>query len=343
MQANYIAEMLRQQNAQGGQNRRASLGFNPPPAAGPTNASFDLRSAALSAQTRRANQADLLKAQLGLNGNDSQVPMTAALNGKFGSRSISISPSVNRYADAGEQMMPTTPGYTTVISGGTPLGSPLPTTGNNSINNASANSTPSKSESAVSWRRNGNNNSVLSGNRSFTLPGSPTVKVTPPPPERLSPPPGLSVTKARPLPLRFSVTTSMSAVSIDASGDGVEAVEVELPLSSSSSSRSESLSPTTPPSSASQDMSLSPREEAAKKLYEGLGIGRPVPGAAPPAPALASHRMASQPMRQPRGPPSGADELGPKNFATRIRRKAIGGLGVLMGARERRISMIEEY
>jgi hypothetical protein len=87
-------------------------------------------------------------------------------------------------------------------------------------------------------------------------------------------------------------------------------------------------------------MPLSPREEAAKKLYEGLGIGRPAP--APLAPSVVSLRMASQPMRQPRGPPSGADELGPKNFATRIRRKAIGGLGVLMGARERR-EIVEAY
>lgn len=106
-------------------------------------------------------------------------------------------------------------------------------------------------------------------------------------------------------------------------------------------------------------MPLSPREEAAKKLYEGLGIGRPasaVGGIGPhvtvgeeqqytyqlPVSAMMSHRMASQPMRQPRGPPSGADELGPKNFATRIRRKAIGGLGMLMGARERR-EFIEAY
>jgi hypothetical protein len=38
----------------------------------------------------------------------------------------------------------------------------------------------------------------------------------------------------------------------------------------------------------------------------------------------------------PRGPPSGTEELGPKNFATRIRHKAIGGLQVLLDARERR-------
>jgi len=80
-------------------------------------------------------------------------------------------------------------------------------------------------------------------------------------------------------------------------------------------------------------------------LFEGLGLGRPVsvtppaeqaPLANPTNSAPTGHRMVSQPTRQPRGPPSGADELGPKNFATRIRRKAIGGLGMLMGARERR-------
>jgi hypothetical protein len=238
--------------------------------------------------------------------------------------------------DVGEQTPPPTPGHTTVISGGTPLGSPLPTT-----NNTNGSHTPSKSDSVASWRRGGNNHSVLSGNRAATLssPSSPTVKITPPPPERVSPPPNLSTTKARPLPLHFSAAASqpMPAVAIDTSVDGGEAIEVELPQSSGSSSRSAgSLSPTTPPSSTYNDIPLSPREEAAKKLYEGLGIGRPAPGAAPQAPQVVSHRMASQPMRQPRGPPSGADELGPKNFATRIRRKAIGGLGVLMGARERR-------
>lgn len=338
-QAQYLAELARQQAAQSGTNRRASLGYNPPASAGPTNNSFDLRAAAMSAQLRRAGQADMLKAQMGIDGGDAQVPMTAALGGRFGARSVSSNPPPNGFADRGEQMMPSTPAYTTVISGGTPLGgSPLPA-GMSNNNVSVANSTPSKSDSAVSWRRNGNNNSVLSGNRSFTLPGSPTVKITPPPQERVSPPPGLSTTKARPLPLRFSVSTSppMSAVSIDASSDGAE---VELPSSSSCSSRSDSLSPTTPPSS--HDIPLSPREEASKKLYEGLGVGRPIPSIITfPTPAM-SHRMASQPMRQPRGPPSGADELGPKNFATRIRRKAIGGLGVLMGARERRVSMIEE-
>jgi len=49
-------------------------------------------------------------------------------------------------------------------------------------------------------------------------------------------------------------------------------------------------------------------------------------------------RAVSQPHRQPRGPPSGVDELGPRNFASRLRKKALGGLGVLMDARDRRES-----
>ncbi len=79
---------------------------------------------------------------------------------------------------------------------------------------------------------------------------------------------------------------------------------------------------------------LSPREEASKKLYEGLGIGRPVPAVtvvAPPAAIV--NRMASHPTRQPRGPPSNHEELVPKNFASRSRRKAIGAL---LDARDRR-------
>jgi hypothetical protein len=117
----------------------------------------------------------------------------------------------------------------------------------------------------------------------------------------------------------------------------------------SSESSVKSSSPTTPRSSSSNEMPLSPREEASKKLYEGLGIGRPVSTNSSetqlqqyPTASVVNHRMVSQPTRQPRGPPSGTEELGPKNFASRIRRKAIGGLGALMDARERR-DIIEAY
>jgi len=56
-------------------------------------------------------------------------------------------------------------------------------------------------------------------------------------------------------------------------------------------------------------------------------------------------RSFSQPVRQPRGPPAAAEELGSKNFANRIRKKAIGGLGALLEARERRevAVTVEEY
>jgi len=122
------------------------------------------------------------------------------------------------------------------------------------------------------------------------------------------------------------------------------------------------------------------REEASKKLYEGLGIGRPIPSpvvttfnpnAAPftlnvsiptftttaPTPiTTGNHFVATpsaqvggsatgkvEPVRQPVGPPSNADEMGKMNFATRIRRKAAVGLGaVLRDARERRDNFVAQ-
>lgn len=88
----------------------------------------------------------------------------------------------------------------------------------------------------------------------------------------------------------------------------------------------------TPPSSAGS--STKEREEAAKKLYEGLGLGRPAPypvaNVVPSAPIL---NQKVEPIRQPLGPPCSVDELGPMNFASRMRKRALGGL---MDARERR-------
>ncbi|KAF8897286.1 hypothetical protein BD779DRAFT_1667283 [Infundibulicybe gibba] len=340
-QAEMIAQAQRQQQQQQqqvqsqSQNRRASLGFVPPASAGPLAGSFDLRSATL----RRASQAEHLKSQLGVV--DEQVPMTAALGGKFGSRTVSLNTNLSRFAvDENEDLAPPpTPSSTTVISGGTSLGNPT-------SNNVNTNAPPSKSDSATSWRRGGNNNSVLSGNNRAV--SSPSLKVTPPPGEqRVSPPPIPSIpTRARPQPLRFNAAVSqpLAAVAVDNYSDSND--NDDGYSTSSSKSGASNSSPTTPRSSSSNEMPLSPREEASKKLYEGLGIGRPVSASGDQAQqhfvSVISHRMASQPMRQPRGPPSGADELGPKNFATRIRRKAIGGLGMLMGARERR-EFVEAY
>jgi len=175
---------------------------------------------------------------------------------------------------------------------------------------------------------------------------SPTVKVTPPTEQRLSPPPlptaSVTPNKFRPQPLRFSGAAAqpMPAITIDTSDS------IDNDDSCSSGSAASNSSPTTPRSSSSNETSLSPREEASKKLYEGLGIGRPASTVSDHLQtslmSVPSHRLVSQPTRQPRGPPSGADELGPKNFATRIRRKAIGGLGMLMDARERR-ELVEAF
>lgn len=348
MQAEMLAQAQYQQQQQSqmqSQNRRASLGFNPPATAGPLTNSFDLRSSTLSSQMRRANQAEQMKSQLGVGG-DEQVPMTAALGGKFGSRtaSLNVTGAMSRFTQEDYEDMPppATPGSTTVISGGTSLGNPA----SNNINGNKVIVNPSsKSDSATSWRRGGNNNSVLSGNNRVV--SSPSVKITPPSEQqRVSPPlpPVAASAKFRPQPLRFSGAAAepMPAVTIDTSDSN------DIDDGSSSSSAASNSSPTTPRSSSSNETSLSPREEASKKLYEGLGIGRPASAVSDHQqseqqyPSVATHRMASQPMRQPRGPPSGADELGPKNFATRIRRKAIGGLGMLMGARERR-ELVEVY
>lgn len=334
LQVEMLAQAQRQQQQSQiqSQARRASLGFNPPSTAGPLSNSFGLRSAALSAQMRRANQAEQLNSQLGVV-EDDQLPMTAALGGKFGSRTASLSATgtVSRFPseEYDSSLPPPTPNSTTVISGGTPLG----TSSFKPVSNPS-----SKSDSVSSWRRGGNNNSVLSGNNRTA--SFPSVKITPPS-EQLTTSPSLpfpvASAKFRPQPLRFSGAAAqpLPAVTIDTSDSYDDA--------SSSSSVGSNSSPNTPSSTGT---SLSPREEASKKLYEGLGIGRPASAVSdhqhPYVTSVAAHRMASQPTRQPRGPPSGADELGPKNFATRIRRQAIDGLGMLMGARERR-ELVEAY
>ncbi|KAG5646408.1 hypothetical protein DXG03_003458 [Asterophora parasitica] len=354
MQAEMLAQAQRQQQAQVQSQRRASLGFNPPATAGPLTGSFDLRSAALSAQIRRANQADQMRAQLGVGGED-QLPMTAALGGKFGSRtaSLNVPGAVSRYAveEYDETPLPPpTPGSTTVISGGTSLGNPASNNLNSVAKAVAAPAVSSKSDSATSWRRGGNNNSVLSGNNRAV--SSPSVKVTPPSDTQRSSPPlpsSASVPKFRPRPLHFSgaAAQAMPAITIDTSDSN----DHDDGSGSSSSTVDSNSSPTTPRSSSSNETPLSPREEAAKKLYEGLGIGRPASAVSIEShhsqvqaqqPSAVFHRIVSQPTRQPRGPPSGADELGPKNFATRIRRKAIGGLGVLMDARERR-ELVEAF
>ncbi|KAF8639684.1 hypothetical protein AX17_000948 [Amanita inopinata Kibby_2008] len=383
-QAELIAQAQRQQQQQQQQaqvqaqaqarERRTSLNLNYPSTAGPHVSAFDLRSATLSAQMRRASQAEQLRAQLGLNApTEEQVPMTATLGGRFGGRPAAATNNLSRFiAEEHEENvahMPAIPGSTTVISGGTSLS-------NLTSNHVAPVAPPSRSDQVANWRRGGSN-SVLYGN--LRAVSSPAVKITPPPAERqrISPPPGIIVTtpiaRGRPQPLHIfpDASQSIAAVAIDASVDVAEDDNEATSSSGGSATSARSApsnisSPTTPRSSASStniEPHLSPREEATKKLYEGLGIGRPVISVANSAeqhlftpnhhqhqklhqyyvPVSANYRMVSQPTRQPRGPPSGADELGPKNFASRIRRQAIGGLEVLMGARERRGSYVEAY
>ncbi|KAJ6574895.1 hypothetical protein B0H19DRAFT_1254535 [Mycena capillaripes] len=285
----YQAQLLAAQN-QPQSARRPN--FNPPATAGPTG-SFDLRSAALSAQMRRTRPQE-----------DEQVPMTAALGGKFGGRPSSGPMGRFSTEDYDDASVPLTPNSTTVISGGTSLGGVTPT--------LNANGGVSKSESASNWRRGGNNNSVLRGaNRPVV------VKTSPPPTERrLSPPPvpvSASLGKSRPQPLLFNgaVSQPMPAVSIDTS----EGENEDGYSTSSSESAASNSPPTTPRSSSSIEISVSPPKEAVKAIPAGLGIGYPTSVAAP---KVASHRLVSQPMRQPRGPPSGPDELGSRNFAARV-------------------------
>ncbi|KAF8845657.1 hypothetical protein BDN67DRAFT_892409 [Paxillus ammoniavirescens] len=323
VQAVVLAEALRQQARRGGTGVPAS--------AGPTNFTFDTR--ANSPPARRPSQAEMLKAQLGVSGvpsHEDQVPMTAALGGRFGARLPTSTIAFPTTPD----VMPrgsSPPKQTTAVDGATSFGSsPL----HNLNSNLPKDNVPSKSDVATSWRRGNTTNSVLSGLRTVSS-ASPSVKITPPPGERVSPPLTLTpANKLRPRPLSFTSVAQCNApiVAIDSGSEHEDAM---------SSASSASLSnPATPHSSSSLDAApLSPREEATKKLYEGLGMGRPAPYIVQTTMSALPQRLVSQPMRHPRGPPSGADELGPKNFATRIRRKAIGGLGVLMDARERRESI----
>jgi len=312
VQAAVLAEALRQAS-------RSPIGFIPA-SAGPTT-SFDHRSDAPS--VRRHCQAELLKAQLGISNIpqlDDQVPMTAALGGRFGSRLPASSISFPSLPDVSSSP----PKQTSAVGGGLARG-PSPT------HQASKDTLPSRSDAATSWRRGNTTHSALNALRTASF-ASPSVKITPPPGERLSPP-QTPAGKLRPRPLSFcTMPHNAPVVAVDSGSEYEDTM-------SSESSTSQS-NPATPQSL--EGSPLSPREEATKKLYDGLGMGRSVPFIVHPPSASLHQRFVSQPLRQPRGPPSGADELGPKNFATRIRRKAIGGLGVLMDARERRES-IEAY
>ncbi|KAF8592518.1 hypothetical protein K439DRAFT_1610304 [Ramaria rubella] len=324
-QAELIAQAQRQQQQPArGNLRRPSM---EPMTAGPTVASFDHRANAVAQLRARAQQAEHRSALAAADDiGPVSVPMTAAINGKFASRMLN--PQANsfvasRFGDVEDDQsvfvpataaapVPSTPSRTTVISGGTALGTPTTTSFNIP--------TPSKSDAATSWRRANTNTSVLRS-ASATPPLNTKVNRTSPPNEETSP-----TARVRPQPLRFNIAASSSlpAVFVDSNAD-----EEASSGSSKAGSPTSTSTPSTPPSAHS---SLS---ADAKKPYEGLGMGRPV------VPTNGAIRHTSLPSRQPRGPPSGADELGPRNFAARLRRKAINGLGTLVTAREKRDLAIE--
>jgi hypothetical protein len=308
LQALQAQQYQAQLNVQNGQRR---MGFNPPATAGPMTTSFNVE------QPPRRMASNQLR-NLAAPAEEQQVPMTAALGGKFGGR------FPGRLSD--DEDSSSAP--TRVISGGLTLGAMAA----NASPAATADKGPSKADGASTWRRG-----------SVTVPArtiSPSVKITPPPTERVSPPPALAAPKSRPSPLSFNLNAAafVPAVALVNQNDAIAAEE----STSSASDGSAHSSPIT--SEENMRPPPSPREEASKKLYEGLGIGRPIPSTSPvPVVGSAAQRVFSQAVRMPRGPPSGADELGPKNFATRIRRKAIGGLGALIESRERRDVMVEAY
>lgn len=309
-----------------------------------------------------------------------QPPMTAGLGGRFGSRApslptTSLNPNAAAFSfgarvsspvkeNADEQIerdgtsppnnTPMTAAYasTTVISGGTSLGTPTQPSAPPVVQTS-----PSKADSALSWRRP----SVAAKSSS-----PPTVprQVTSSPPFRDHSPVSAGSrdnSRVRPQPLRFNsglssnVEAAQSAPSspepdvVATSADGVQTILVDNGHSTGSRSPA-SNSPTTP---VGGDLLPGSREEASKRLYEGLGLGRPLPGQTQsqgqlPAAFASSGSLASlsgastparalsQPVRQPRGPPTEVSELGPRNFASRVRSKAIGGLEAMIMARNRR-------
>jgi len=287
---NYQAELMAQAQRQQAQHRNGAR----PATAGPTNMSFSSLMPQNQSEDYQTNGFD-----------ESSVPMTAALGGKFGARS-GLNPNANVFTsrvEPGESpknaSLPN--GRTTVISGGTSLG---------------GNMTPSKSDSALSWRRGGP--AAVNGR---SVSGAPAIKASLNGNDNA----GTQAFKARPQPLRFNgvingavPTVSIENVDLEEGSESDNSFSSDLAQSATINGvdhdGSAESSPSTPPSAGSAG-SLSAREEASKRLYEGLGIGRPV-HVAPVAPAQL--RQVSQPVRHPRGPPASVDELGARNFASRL-------------------------
>jgi hypothetical protein len=263
-----------------------------PSTAGPTQSSFDIRSNAI-AQLRSSRLSSIDDID-----EHGPFPMTAALGGKFGSRSLpGLNPGATSFKLSSEvdfNAPPPTPSSTVVISGGTTIGglsTPVAQT---------APAAPSKSDTAVSWRRGSTTAAPSTIGRLSppkhslaTPPSPPKVAVSGPEEFRRSTPPN-GTAKYRPQPLRIAGNSppQVPAVSVEQEGDA-------------------------PASPASSNGSHSTAE--GPKKYEGVGMGRPQVGGAAVNQGLV---RVSQPVRQPRGPPAGAEDLGSKNFASRIKSRA---------------------
>lgn len=272
--------------------------------AAPTQTSFDLRPSPLS-QLRNSRMTAVEE-----NEETGPMPMTAALGGKFGSRSLptGLNPHAATFklGDVDHSQPPPTPSSTVVISGGVSLGGPTAPTSTS----ASTSSGPSKSDSAVSWRR-GSAPGLTTATARSTSPPKPVRRQSPPAVTISSPeqvekesPIVAPAPKFRPQPLRINGGISSA----------VPAVTIEDEEGHTVFSSNQSTVVVNPPSPASSQSSL----EGLKK-YEGLGIGRPAVNNSQPTPSVV--RLV-QPVRQPRGPPAGAEDLGLKNFAARVKRTA---------------------
>ena len=247
-----------------------------PSTAGPTQTSFDLGP---SPPTQYLHERSPIVEE----NEYGSMPMTAALGGKFGSRSLSsgLNPNAPTFKLPNETPefpppMPATPSTTVVISGGVSLGGVTSTSASTPV--------PSKSDTATSWRRP--SNAAATQPRSVSPPKSlgrqspASVDIaSPEQAARYSPPTrDGSVPKYRPQALRIKdLEVAMSNIEID---QGYPRTTVKPPSPTGSNS-------------------------------SGDSYRKPLVSARP-----------SAPVRQPRGPPSGAEELTIKNFATRGKRTA---------------------
>jgi hypothetical protein len=320
-------QMMQQQQ----RNPRRSSTYGEPATAGPGQTSFDLRGPNQFAR----DQGDAY-------GLDQGGPKTAALGGKFGGRPVlsALNPNATVFTLNPEE--PSTPktatpgnvGRTTVISGGTSLGggaSGAGSSGSSSgtgtptvlTNVATTPAAPSKSDSAASWRRPSGmagSGTPLTPTRTSAPSLSPLVRLPPGSDDSNTPSP----LRQRPSPLRFNDPSNGAVYGeFEASGesdlDSYVSGGRRAASSSSVSDNERDSAPTTPPSAESVG-SLT-REEASKRLYEGLGVGRTIQIQVPTM--HTPPKQVTQVIRQPRGPPASVDELGPRNFAARLQKRLV--------------------